>query len=312
MDYFEFKKYFKDKYKVKKDIWSMDDVDVVDYSGLEYDSRTLFYAIPGRDIDSYYDILNPKEFSEKIFNAFRKRYGDDQLKSIFNCTFPDVLKGKYSDVAKLALMTNNGTHGFDLYYTTNTAFNYSNYLYNIYNLNNHFKCSIDISEEALADLLGIIVSDVFTYIEDDNIIVIDSNRTVSYLTDVKTIANYVKKPIKEVRKILYAPKIEREKNMRKHQKFADKTSEILADMGLHITRVYGYDGGYVINFIFADGDEGEFRKGRVANDQYTVNKTIDGHDKYLNDLCHFVKDGFHFDKKEEALEMLEKYIIKNR
>lgn len=311
MEFFEFKKYFREKYKVNKEIWSMDDVDVVDYSGLEYDSRTLFYARPGIDIDSYYDILDPREFSEKIFNAFRKRYGDDKLKSIFNCAFPEVLKGKYPDIAKLALMTNNGTHGFDLYYTTETALNYRDNSYTIFGINDVFKLTADISKEALANLLGIEVSTVFTYVEDENIIFIDSNRVVSYLTDIKTITNYVKKPIKEVRKILYAPKIEREKDTRKNQKFADKTSEILTNMGLHITKINAWDDGYRINFIFADGDEGEFRKSRIFTG-YIINKTIDGHDKYLNDLCHFVKDDFHFDKKEEALEMLEKYIIKNR
>jgi len=99
--------------------------------------------------------------------------------------------------------------------------------------------------------------------------------------------------------------------MRKYQKFADKTSEILADMGLHITKVLGHDNGYVIDFIFANGDEGSFRK-ESGNNGYTIDKTVDGHFKYLNDLCHFVKDSFYFDKKEDALEMLEKYIIKNR
>ena len=311
MDYFEFKKYFKERYKVEKDIWDLDDTDVVDYSGLEYNSRTLFYAHLGRDIDSYYDILNPKEFSEKIFNAFRKRYGDDQLKSIFNCTSPDVLKGKYSDVTKLALMTNNGTHGFDLYYTTETALNYRLNSYSIFDINDVFKRIADISKEALANLLGIKVSAIYTYVEDDNIIFINSDYVISYLTDIKTITNYVKKPIKEVRKILYAPKIEREKDTRKNQKFADKTSEILADMGLHITKVFGHDRGYVIDFIFADSDEGSFRK-ESGNNGYTIDKTVDGNFKYLNDLCHFVKDRFHFDTKEEALEMLEKYIIKNR
>lgn len=303
MDYRKFQKYFKNKYSAKKDLWDIDDVEVVDYSGLDKDGMTLCYAIPGKDMDLNYNILDPNGFSEKIFNAFRKRYGDDKMQLLFDCTLPTALTGKYPEIAKQALMTNNGTHGFDLYFTNNTVFNFSQGLYG-----DGFTRTFDISEEVLAELIDVKINSIYLYETDHNIILIHSN-TTSYLTDLETIANYIKKPIKETYNIIFAPKLQHEQDVQRQQELAIEMSNTLSNIGLTIIKTNGFEAGYWVQFRFPNGDEGLLRK---LNNEYQIEQIVDNRKKWLNDLCHFVFDWFDFNSEEDALNTLEKYIIKHR
>lgn len=293
MDYFEFEKYFKDKYKIKRDIWSMDDNAVVDYTGLEEDSKTLFYAKVGIDIDKNYDILNPEKFAEKIYNKLCDRYKEYVIKALFIEAL--TLGGKYPEIAKEAFMILEGTHGFDLYFTNKR----------ITSRNKGLQCEnfriSNISKEILSNLLNIYISNVYVYNDDNKIILIDC-RNISYLTDLETLANYSKKSIKELYNILYKSELE-------NNNILTEIVDELSNMGLVITDKKADDSNISVIFRYNDGSTGTFK---YRYNRYVITKEIDDETKYLNELCHFVKNRVEIHTLDEAINILHRYISKYR
>ena len=299
MDYFDFKKYFNDMYKITDDIWSMDDIEVVDYTGLDYDAKTLFFAKIDVDIDRNYNVLDPKKFAEKIYKSLCDRYSEKVIKMFFVNNGP--LGGKYPDIAAKALMVAEGIKGFDLYVTNKRITSYQTGLV----CSKDFKYSI-IHKADLADLLNLTIREIYCYKENNKILLIDCYN-MSYLTDLDTIANYLKTPVDKLYNTLYKTEVE-------NIKYADDMEEALSNLGLDIIDKKAQDYSAEITFKYPNSNDiGIFEKYRI---KFNVYKLIDGNKddtRTLNDLCHFVKQTyFSFNTVEEAVEMLEKYIIKNR
>ena len=296
MDYFDFQKYFKDKYQIKEQIWYMDDTSVVDDTNLEDSAKTLFFAQMGKDVDHGYEILNPDEFAEKIYNALCNRYGDHIIKELF--INPPVLGGKYPEIAKKARMSTYGVKGFDLYFTNKWSYSITKgttlcegFIY-------------DINKEKLEQLLNINVSYAWAYKDDNKVILIESNR-VSYLTDLETIANYVHKPVNDIYNLLYAKEI--------HNKAkAEEMSEALLSIGLTtIKQKYNLENCSVLFKFNNSEDIGRIYINYLGHYSISIKSTND-EIRYLNYLCHAVKnDNSNFDTLDEAINTLRRYVDKN-
>lgn len=295
MDYFDFKQFFKDKYKINSDIWNMDDIDVVDYTGLEYDARTLFYAKIDEDIDKNYNILQPDKFAEKIYTAICNRYGEDIIKALFIADKP--LGGKYPEIAKLAMMVAEGTHGFDLYFTNKFLYSYqtgSLISADFY----HSK-----GKEELSELLGLIIRDVYKYKSNNKIIVIDCYK-LSYLTDLNTLAKYLKKSINELYRLLYEDEIN-------NAAAADELSESISEIGLRVIDKNSSNRYAKVKFTFPN-DSGDIVVFIAKRNRYIIKKTsTDASITYLNELSHFIKNYAEFKSMNDAIEALQKYLSKN-
>lgn len=298
MDYFDFKNFFNDKYKIKDEIWSMDDNAVVDYSGLEQDAGTLFYAKIDIDIDRNYNVLDPDTFADKIYKAFCDRYGEQTIKDLF--ISPRPLGGKYPEIAKKTLMVAEGKYGFDLYYTNKRVYSYQKGI-----LCEGF--NYDLDKDKLKSLLpDVDIMNVFSYKEDNKIMLICGFH-INWLTDINKIAEYIKKPVTEVYKILYANEIAYEALS---TEIIDELSSI---SGLSVTEKIINNRNCIVKFKFANGNTGLF----IAESNYYRIEMITENDetKYLNELGHFVKDNWkamRFNLIDEAIDMLRKYIIKSK
>ena len=298
MDYFDFKNFFNDKYKIKDEIWSMDDNAVVDYSGLEQDSRTLFYAKIDIDVDRNYNVLDPDTFANKIYKALCDRYGEQTIKDLFISTRP--LGGKYPEIAKKALMMAEGKYGFDLYYTNKRIYSYQK---GILCEDFHYN---GLDKNKLKSLLpDVDIMDLLSYKEDNKILLICGFH-VSWLTDLDKIAEYIKKPVAEVYKVLYANEIAYEALS------TEIINELSSISGLSIIEKIVDNRNCIVKFKFANGNIGLFI---VESNYYKIEMiTEQDETKYLNELGHFVKVGWkaaYFNSIDEAIDMLRKYIIKS-
>ena len=297
MDYFDFKNFFKDKYKINDEIWSMDDIDVVDYTGLEQDARTLFYAKIDKDIDRNYNVLDPDAFADKIYKAICNRYGEEKIKALFINTAP--LGGKYPEIAKKALMKAEGMYGFDLYFTNKRTYSYKKGL-----LCEDFS-PVHIPKEILENLLNLKINSIYKYDENNKILLINC-WNMSYLTDLETLAKYLKKPVDKLYKILYEEEIKNNNNL-------NEAVNMLSNIGLDIISQHASDSELEVKFKFPGNTIGTLSSSIISG--FIITKEEDKTITYLNSLAHFVKDYHRLDRFEtldEAIETLEKYLIKNK
>lgn len=295
MDYFDFKQFFNDKYKINSDIWSMDDNAVVDYTDFEYDTRTLFYAKIDEDIDKNYNILQPDKFAEKIYTAICNRYGEDIIKALFIATKP--LGGKYPEIAKLTMMKAEGTHGFDLYFTNKRLYSYKT---------GSLICADfhrSSGKKELSELLGLTIREVYKYNPTNRIIFIDCYN-LSYLTDLDTLAKYLKKSITELYSLLY-------KNEINNATAADELSESISEIGLKVIDKNSSDKYAEVKFKFRN-DSGDIGVFTFKHKRYRIEKiATDASITYLNELSHFIKNYDDFRSIDDAIKALQKYLSKN-
>ena len=303
MDYFEFEKYFKKVYNTDKALWSMDDIDVVDYAGLWHDAKTLFHASLN-DVDINHNILNPEDFAKKIYDKFCERY----TKEFFDM----YLKGKavnfsgpYAEIAKISKMTlpcNNGWALFFGEYTKEERGSLS------YGFAPDFYIRIYTDEEFenfLYDKIGL--GNIYFYRDNRDVLLLDSYRQ-KYLTDIDTLSKYLDLSTSELYSELFSHIDETEKQVKEKVSIITDALESLRCEVI----TYKYEPGEnYFNVLFKILSKPECGILTLTVGYYDSSVKIMNEDsKYFNDKLHFVKDVFYFHDIEECLSYLSKFIYK--